>query len=217
MRFWKFRWLAILAILALALTACSMSGDDDDAQDTPTQSATAVIDTTTTGEIQLTQSITTENGTITVSYPDGWAAQDVFGSITLTNNPALLNSTTQTVGTGNLVGNINYVVSLNLADFGLEEGATPLEVLTALQTLEPDLPVISPPTAFDANGKAAAISTVALTLDGQSADSVIVILDAQDGYGQLSFIVSPGEAATFEPTIRAIAGTFIYTPGESQG
>jgi hypothetical protein len=182
----------ILFILAM-LAACSSA-----ATTTPTPTALA-----------LSQSITSANGTVTLSYPTGWAASAESVVIKVGNTTDVLNAPAPAAG-----------------QFQMRIATGPIDAL-------PDVPADA--TARNIlNHFIKGISSSALTL-GAANDITIgshsaarVDVTAKDGQGTIialnlgagvyalvSANTAPGELAKFEPTMNAIIDSIRYTAPET--
>jgi hypothetical protein len=210
------RLIALLvAVPLLLLAACgspeATTSDDPPAADPPPQDPAETTE-------DLSQTITSEDGSITISYPGSWAAEGLPGGVFLYNSQELMdNPPLEEIGTNQLMGAVEVAPAANVVDLGLEEGASPLEILNALYSpIQEDgggLDISS----FIADGKDAAIMTGGIAMDGQDADVIVVVVAVDAGYGVINFITSSGEGHRYEATARAIAGTFEYQPVAVEG
>jgi hypothetical protein len=211
------RLIALLvAVPLLFLAACgspeATTSDDPPVDDPPPQDAAETTE-------DLSQTITSEDGSITISYPGSWAAEGLPGGVFLYNSQELMdNPPLEEIGANQLMGAVEVAPAANVVDLGLEEGASPLEILNVLYSpIQEDGVGQMDISGFDAGGKAAAIMTGGIAMDGQDADVIVVVVAVDAGYGVINFITSSGEGHRYEATARAIAGTFEYQPVAVEG
>ncbi|MDX1994671.1 MAG: hypothetical protein SF029_19970 [bacterium] len=209
-RFQSFGLLALALMLAGVLAACGGGGDSGSSS----ESGTGGGDSSAANLGQTIESEAPDGTTITISYPDGWFAQESSGSITLSNDETLVTSGATGQFTGDqIAGQVLYLgdAAAGLAAASLPVDATPLDVLSALSAnfagaggIQVEL---NEPESFTANGKEAAIMTGDGTSEEGSGSLALVLVEEGDGYVLLTFAAAQGQLAQYDDEIRAIAGT----------
>jgi hypothetical protein len=195
-----------MVLCMLGLAGCAGAAPTDTPP--PTAAATATASTAvevtadavsiTDDPLELTQTITTQNGQVTLDYPVGWEANEIGPSL-------ILNNGSDDLSGGAIIVNVG-VVPAEL----LPEAETPLDVINTSAVGQGGQ--LEAGSTFYADAKDAAIRRGSITLEDQTADLLVIVV--QDGavYGTLNVLSAPGTAAEVEPLARAIAASFRYRP-----
>lgn len=200
MRLAKFSFFVLILAVVSVLAACG--GDD---------SASA----------PLSQQVSTADGRLAIQYPEGWVAQPGSStSILLANSQdaiAIARSQQRSVPRGGQVyGNVVYLTREDVAALGAAEGAGVTDILNAYMTvLGTNGFNLGAPQAITLNDRSAAISTGRIEGDNQTASGLIIIVELEQGYAGLAFLMAEGRLRDYQDDIEAIAGTAVYTPPAS--
>lgn len=211
------KWTGIVLIMAFALLLAACGGDDGPQE--PEAANGDPVDAPPVVSGDLSQSITSTDGSITVSYPADWAAEAQPGQVSLFNSQDLMdNPPGETIGEGQLVGSVAATPLQGAVELGLDAGASPLEVLEVLYgpVEDPNL-TIQEPQSFETNGLQAASIFGSFAMEGQAADTLVIIVRTDTGYGILNFIGATGSIQVYEATAREIAGSVQFAPIEPEG
>jgi hypothetical protein len=186
---WKrYGWL-ILALLAVALAACTNPGSSG-------VSGTAA---------PLTETFTSADGTVSFQYPSGWQVTERILQISIATSQEALEANSPTPG--------QFAARMLLgpaaAVSGLTTDSTPVEVVNQFITLlgEQDGTTFNPTSEITVGDRPAA------RVDGSAADGqgVLIAVNMGDGiYNIVSATSAPGELAQFEPTLLAILASVAY-------
>ncbi len=175
--------------------------------------------------IDLPQTITSNDeafgSSVTVHYPDGWVAEQVFASIDLANSQetldlSQLDDVTLTLPEGAIYTNVT-VVSRDIVAFIVPDGEdlTPLSIINAVFTsaIAEDFD-LEDPIEETLNGRSAA--TIVLTGNAEEMTrAFVVIVAVDDGFVVLAAATNPNET-DFDDTVRAIAGAVEATFTDSE-
>jgi hypothetical protein len=159
--------------------------------------------------LPLSQSITSASGTVTLSYPAGWAASAESVVIKVGNTPDVLNAPAPAAGQFQMrvaTGPVDALPDVN-AD------ARPRDILThftkGISSGALNLSAISEVNI----GSHSAARLDVTAKDGQGA---IIALNLGDGiYALISANSAPNELAKFEPSMNAIIDSIRYTAPEA--
>lgn len=207
------KWFGLMLVLMLAfvLAACGGDGDDD--------GGNSDGDNNSASSVALPQTITSEDpnfgGSLTVSYPEGWVAQDAGGAVAVANSQETLDTAQAATGAPDMGDNAVFAtiqaLGPQMLSFFMDEGAemSPAAVLNAtlLSGSEDEEGVeIGEVQEETLNGKSAA--TVVATSSGESGEGRIfgVAVEVNGGYVVVGAITALGEE-DFDDEIRAIAGS----------
>ncbi|MBZ0280068.1 MAG: hypothetical protein K8L97_04960 [Anaerolineae bacterium] len=156
--------------------------------------------------LPLTETFTSIDGSISFKYPAGWFASEILGQITVANTQAAAEAATPAPGqfqTRMIVGPISAVT-------GLAAESTPQEVIQFFaQTLSAQGVTFSQPIDLTLGAYSAA------RVEGTAADGqgVVMAVNIGDGnYNIVSATSAIGEMTRFEPMLRLILETLVYTP-----
>jgi len=156
--------------------------------------------------LPLTETFTTIDGSITFQYPAGWFVSELTGQITIAPTQASAEAVTPAPGqfqSRMIVGPISVVT-------GLAAESTPREVIEFFaQTLSGQGVTFSDPLEITIGTYSAA------RVEGTAADGQGVVMAVNMGNGNYNIVSATsaaGEMARFEPILRAILATMVYTP-----
>ena len=209
--------LLLASLLVFMLAACG--GDDNNAS---TNTTSPTNETTT---VTLPQSITSTDsagGVLTVSYPEGWEAQEFGGSITLGNSAAVFSADAPTIASGQVVGSVLALPREMLTVLGLGENPTATEVLANMMnttlTEDPEAQyTVGEPESFTVNGKEVVMQTGTATDANGTSDVAFAIINSGTSYVLMSVLAPQGELSNYDTQIRAIAGSVEYTIPQADG
>lgn len=178
---------------------------DGDVAVTPTLEQTPV-------GVTLPNAVTSADGSLTVSYPEGWFGQSQSGNTVIVSNDEVLasNSDLQAVSSGQalmLVGTIPRD-QLEESNMGLNEMAQQIgESLSA--SFEASGATFGEPAEGEINGLPSVTLTGSITVEEQPSDIHIVLIDQQgdEVIVQLVLITASGESEQFEGTAQEVAGS----------
>ncbi len=184
--------------------AAGSAGQNPGAQDPQTAS----------GDASLTQAVTSSDGSLTVSYPEGWFAQPQTGLIVLSTEEGLASGavTQPEAGEGvisvySIPGNQLAGEQLALTDI-LNQFGTQLTAQGADATQQS----FSEAREFTINERPAA--SIQSTAD--VTEQLFVIVDLGDGnYALATLTGAPGIIATHSAVAETVAGSVIYDPNSS--
>lgn len=207
----KLFWLFALSIMAVIFAACggdAANGGDGGNSDSGSS-------------VELTQTETVEGeevgGSLSVKYPEGWAAESTGGAILVGSSEEVLAiqdpTSADEIPAGAVVVNVSVIPAEMAGFMGLEADSTPADaigVFTSFMSAE-DGPTFSEPTDVDLNGTPASSITgaddnVSITLYAFKIDDNFVI-----AFGA----TRADEAGSQDATIQAIAASTEYTPAAS--
>jgi hypothetical protein len=165
--------------------------------------------------VRLTQTYTSDDGTLSFRYPEGWVAASQSGIFYATNNPELANATTL-AGLASGETAIGFIPStLEGATerfYALDRAESPVDALETIISQAPTDLGLNAPVALRVNGFNAAI----VTGSTPQGDGLLIFVDTGtqgDGEFILVFgLTAQGELQRFESTAFAIASTFLYMP-----
>lgn len=217
----KFGKLFAMVLLSLVLAACGGGGDDNEGGNTSESGGGG-------GGSTLAQTITSstfEGGMLTVGYPEGWAAQEAGGSVTIASSQELLASA-DALQNAPEEGTVGQVIFLGTAEtagleaFGLSADASLVDILNTFSqnfvnsgAAEVEM---GEAEEFDAGGKPAAIVTGTGSQDGQAADVVLAIVNEGDGFVLITFASAEGQIGDYNDEVRAIAGSINYETSSTE-
>ena len=184
--------LLLALILVLALAACG-GGDDD-------------------GDFNLSQSISLEDPEVgiktTVKYPDGWVASSDDGQIQFANSQEAFDAVDNDAPEGGMViGTVAGFPVEMAAMFGAAEGAGPEDIIgTFAQIFSSEGGEFGDPETFEIDGKSAARITGNTTVEGETLNVVLVVVDEGDGFG-IVIIMTVDDIDQYKTLAKDIAGT----------
>lgn len=205
----KILWILLLFMLALALAACGGDGDDNGGGGG--------------GGVNLSQTIAFESeflGSITVNYPEGWfSATQPDQGIMIANSQAALDAMQAEESPqpeeGQVGGLITAFPSEFFSSLGIAADASPSAVLSTfvenVLTDESSEVNLGDPQEVTLNGKTAAIASGTVTEEGATSDATFVVVQAEGGVVLVIFRASEGDIGEYDATIRAVAGSAVYT------
>ncbi|MEQ8671796.1 MAG: hypothetical protein RLP44_16025 [Aggregatilineales bacterium] len=221
----KLRTLKTLLLASLLVFVLAACGGDDNNTTTNTTSPTTETTTSDTSTTTLAQSITSTDaagGVLTVSYPEGWQAQEFGGSITLGNSAEVFASDAPAIASGQVVGSLLALPTEMLSLLGLGENPTATDVLANMMnttlTEDPNAQfTVGEPESITVNDKEIVIQTGTATDANGTSDVAFLIVQTGTSFALLSIIAPEGEYATYDAQIRAIAGSVEYTIPQADG
>lgn len=188
---WKRCGWLIIALLVIALAACTTAGDSSGVSGTAAP---------------LTESFTSGDGTVSFQYPSGWQVTEFIRQISIATSPEAVEATSPTPGqfaARMLLGPIAAVS-------GLTTESTPVEVVNNFMSVVGG----QDGTTFNPTSEITVGSRPAARVDGSAADGqgVLIAVNMGDGiYNIVSATSAPGELAQFEPTLLAILESVTYS------
>jgi hypothetical protein len=209
----KFGQMALLLIVALLVAACGGGGSD-----TSGGGGDAGGSGDAGSSVNLSQNISSTDfsgGTVTVSYPEGWAARESSGNVTIGNSEAALDAGASGAIPADVV-NINVSATPGMA--AAAAATSPVEMMTMFSqasggmfTLEGEV------EELQVGGKAAAYQEGMVSAEGQTAAIALLIIDLGDGiYGQVLGGAAEGQIGQYESQIKAIGGSITYAAAEGE-
>ena len=165
--------------------------------------------------LPLTETYTSQDGTLTYNYPQGWINEEVDGQI-IYSDPAMLDGSQDGLKGLILLIAASWVDTGTYLDDTIRYAQNPSEGLNALLSLmgqassEVNTQNVR---SFTINGRAA--SRAFMVID--KTDFAIIIFDEGDGglYSVLAFS-QEGRLRQFEPTVMAIIQSLEYTPAGNE-
>lgn len=196
MKLWNKRALLVcIALTAFVLAACG----SEDIQLVP-----------------LSQSITTSDGLLTVSYPETWAVQEANFQLFFANSEEALSVPTREIGAGQIQGTVNVLTDNSLSVLNLTTGARPRQVLDRFISLTGrESPIslnINNRDDFRANGRNAVIATGTANDDGNRYGVIFLLIRVDGGYGFLSFATPENQTGQYISELRSMAASIQYRP-----
>lgn len=196
------KYFVLLAILMLTVTACGGAGGGNN---TP-----AGENNNNTGGSNLPQTITSNDGRLTMNYPEGWTATSQFGStINFASSAELTDSDDMnSVPAGQVMVIADANSMENMPDMSLTELASMMSTSIAGENGS-----LGEPTEFDLNGKQAVSLTGRITPQDAEVGAYILLVEDTANNVILSFVAAaaPGEEGNHVDTVRAMASSATFT------
>lgn len=150
---------------------------------------------------------TSDDGTLSLRVPDGWAVYTVGGQVSLGSSQAVLDDPPAVPRLGEAFGS----VFIDTADqMGIRPGDTPADVLARFRdqfadfAAEGDAPQSGDIVTFDAADRPAAL----LTLIYPDTEQIVAVVALGDGrYGFINLVTSRLGASRYEGTARDLAAS----------
>jgi hypothetical protein len=152
------------------------------------------------GDIELSQTIASEDGMLTVKYPEGWVAEADRNSVFFANSKEAFDNYVEEFEDGMASGS---VFILDLDEWGLETGASPEDAMAAI--VVDDGFNFSAIDTFEVNGREAALVTIWDVEDGKQFNQVAVLVE-EGGVLIVVTIETLDDVDQYIPIARAIAG-----------
>lgn len=166
--------------------------------------------------VPLSQSITTSDGLMTVSYPENWIVQEAAFQLFFANSEDAMNAVTREIGNGQIQGTVNVLTNNSLSVLNLAPGARPRQVLDRfISVTGRESPIsisISNRDDFRANGRNAVIATGTANDDGNRYGVIFLLIQVDGGYGFLSFATPENQTGQYVSELRSMAASIQYRP-----
>lgn len=169
----------------------------------------ASADFVVSGNIALTQSITSDNNALAMDYPADWFAEASGGTLLLANSETALFTDPFMLEADQIQGAINVFDPELLIAHGIEVGATPMDVLNGMLTLtamsgavDDDLGEVQ---SFQINGQMGAFVTGTTSDDQRTAGVIYMVAELDDSHAFMVFSTAEGETAQYIDILQRIA------------
>ena len=196
----KFFWLALIAIMALVLVACDSGGDDDDGGDDDGGGDAQGV--------ELSQEVSFEDPdagyTITVSYPEGWAASNDSG-ILLANSEdvlAMIGDSEAVPESGQIGGGFSVLDTTVLEILELDASDLEAIVTSFAEDFE-----VGEPTTTEINGTSVASVTATGTVGSGEGEFLVAAIAVEGGVAIANFASGPGGLESETDTLLAIVAS----------
>jgi hypothetical protein len=214
------RIIGLVLVLAAAFLLAACGGDDgDDGGDNPPP-PTDVTPTRETDEQPqgVTGTVTTQDGSLAITLPDGWVGREVTGErIRFANSPAALTVAPSDLTEGQIQGRAIGLPRDLLAEAGL---AADMPLGEAFDTLvnqsNIEGPVRTQPSdrnVFELDGRAAILASGLGTDSIATVNVLVIAVEVDGGFGFL-IVWSPDVTLLDSlPMFHTLAASIQYTPG----
>jgi hypothetical protein len=163
------------------------------------------------GDIELLQTITSDDGRLTVKIPGDWVAEWIGYNVFFANSQEAFDTSSGEFEEGMASGSV-YI--LDLEEWGLETGASPEDAMAAIVVDDRfDDDEFSAINTFEVNGREAALVTILAIVDGKQWNQVAVLVE-EGGVLIMAGIQTLDDVDQYVPIARDIAEQLEFVPDE---
>jgi hypothetical protein len=164
--------------------------------------------------VTLPQFINSSDGSVAVSYPEGWVARTAAGqTLEFASSAETLSAGSETVGAGEVFVRALLIPNAELERYGLTSNDSAARVINVITGIEGGAsPVLGETESLLINTKDVAMRQGTLTVGPTTFGAAYAVVRVNGGYGLFTAITPNGELAAFIPSLRAMAGSYTYTP-----